>query len=287
MGDNMNIGIVGIGLIGGSYARSLKKFGYAIYGIDINQKSLDYALKHHIIDFGDTNPTNILKKLDVVFICLYPNDTIAFVHKYINNFKRGAIISDVVGIKRQLIDAFDIYKDDDVEFVFAHPIAGKETSGVTHSDATIFQDANFVITPTKHNTEESINVITILAKQMGFSSVTQISDTAHDEIIAFTSQLTHAIALSLVNSDDEKYDTSLFIGDSYKDLTRIAQINDDLWSELFIKNSYYLLKHIDKFEKELDILKAALKAKDKETLRELMQSATKKRGKIKWAKSKI
>ncbi len=281
----MNIGIVGIGLIGGSYAKSLKKFGYTIHGIDIDQKSLDYALKHDIIDFGYINPTDILKKLDVIFLCLYPDDTINFVHKNINNFNRGAIISDVVGIKRQIIDAFDVYKDDDVEFVFTHPIAGKETIGVTHSDAAIFQGANFVITPTKHNTEEAINVITILAKQMGFSSVTQIPDTSHDEIIAFTSQLTHAIALSLVNSDDEKYDTSLFIGDSYKDLTRIAQINDDLWSELFIKNSYYLLKHIDKFEKELDKLKVALKAKDKESLRRLMQSATKKRGKIKWMKS--
>ncbi|MCK5761543.1 MAG: prephenate dehydrogenase [Candidatus Izimaplasma sp.] len=276
----MKIGIVGLGLIGGSYAKSLKKYGYEIYGIDVNQESLDYALKHNIIDFGDTNPSNILKKLDVVFICLYPNDTIRFVHKNINNFKRGSIISDVVGIKRQIIDAFDIYKDDDIEFVFTHPIAGRETIGIKHSDAAIFKDANFVITPTKWNNEEAINVITILAKQMGFAKVTQIPDTAHDDIIAFTSQLTHAIALSLVNSDDEKYDTSSFIGDSYKDLTRIAQINDNLWSDLFLKNSYYLLKHIKKFEKELDILKNALKAKDKETLRELMQSATKKRGKI-------
>jgi len=277
----MNIGIVGIGLIGGSYAKSLKKYNYKIYGIDIDQKTIDYALNHNIIDLGGTNPKEILKELDVVFLCLYPNDTIKFVQKNINYFKRGAIISDVVGIKRQLIDAFDIYKDDDVEFVFTHPIAGRETIGIKHSDAAIFQNANFVITPTKYNTEEAINVITTLAKQMGFSSVTQIPDTAHDEIIAFTSQLTHAIALSLVNSDDEKYDTSLFIGDSYKDLTRIAQINDELWSELFIKNSYYLLKHINKFEKELDILKEALKSKDKDALKELMQTATKKRGKIK------
>ncbi len=277
----MKIGIVGIGLIGGSYAKSLKKYSYQIYGIDHHQETIDFALEHKIIDFGTTNPKDYLKELDVVFLCLYPNETIKFVHKNINNFKQGAIISDVVGIKRQLIDAFDIYKDDDVEFVYTHPIAGKETIGIKHSDEAIFQGANFVITPTKYNTKEALNIITTLAKQMGFSSVTQIPDIAHDEIIAFTSQLTHAIALSLVNSDDEKYDTSLFIGDSYKDLTRIAQINDELWSELFIKNSYYLLKHINKFEKELDILKDALKAKDKETLKALMQSATKKRGKIK------
>lgn len=281
MGDIMNIGIVGLGLIGGSYAKSLKKFGYTIYGIDINQESLDYALKHNIIDFGDSDPLNFLNKLDVVFICLYPDDTIRFVHKYINKFKRGAIISDVVGIKRQIIEAFEIYKDDEVEFVFTHPVAGRETSGIKYSDEAIFHNANFIITPTKHNTIEALNIITILAKQMGFSSVTQLDEIAHDDIIAFTSQLTHAIALSLVNSDNEKYDTSLFIGDSYKDLTRIAKINDELWSELFLKNSYNLLKHIEKFEKELTILKQALNEKDRDLLRNIMCSATEKRSKIK------
>ena len=276
----MRIGIVGLGLIGGSYAKSLKKYGYEIYGIDINQESLDYALEHNIIDVGETDPTNILKDIDVVFICLYPEDAIKFVHKNIRNFKRGAIISDVVGIKRKIIDALDIYKNDDLEFVFTHPIAGKESVGVKHSDEAIFQGANFVITPTKWNSEEAINVITILATQMGFSSITKISDVDHDNIIAFTSQLTHAIALSLVNSDDERYDTSKFIGDSYKDLTRIANINDDLWAELFIKNKDFLIKHINKFEKELTSLKEAINNKDKSKIQKLMQSATEKRKRI-------
>ena len=105
----MNIGIVGLGLIGGSYAKSLRKYGYKIYGIDIDQKSLDYALQHNIIDFGDTNPKDILKNVDVVFICLYPEETIKFIQKNINSFKRGAIIADVVGIKRNIIDSLDIY----------------------------------------------------------------------------------------------------------------------------------------------------------------------------------
>ncbi len=277
----MIIGIVGLGLIGGSYAKSLKKYGYEIYGIDTNQESLDYALKHNIIDVGDTDASAILKDIDVVFLCLYPEAAIRFVHKNIRNFKRGAIISDVVGIKRKIIDALDIYKDDDLEFVFAHPIAGKESAGVKNSDEAIFQGANFIITPTKWNSEEAINVITILATQMGFSSITKISDVDHDNIIAFTSQLTHAIALSLVNSDDEKYDTSKFIGDSYKDLTRIANINDELWAELFIKNKDFLIKHITKFEKELTTLKEAINNKDKSKVQELMQLATEKRKRIK------
>lgn len=277
----MNIGIVGIGLIGGSYAKSLRKYPYKIYGIDNNQESLNYALENNIIDVGTTEPSKILKDLDVVFLCLYPHDAVKFVKANINNFKRDAIISDVVGVKRFMINNLDIYYNDDVEFVFAHPIAGKETSGIKNSSEAIFHNANFVITPTKYNKDESVNLIKTLAKQMGFKNVSLISDVQHDEIISFTSQLTHVIALSLVNSDDEKYDTSLFIGDSYKDLTRIAMINDSLWPELFINNKDFLLRKINNFEKELDILKEAIQNKDIEKIRELMQSATKKRGKIK------
>ena len=277
----MNIGIVGLGLIGGTYAKSLRKYPYKIYGIDIHKKALDYALENDIIDYGDTDPKNVLKELDVVFLCLYPQDTIKFVRKHINDFKRNAIISDVVGIKRKLIDSLDMYFEDDVEFVFAHPIAGREKVGVEHSSEAIFQDANFVITPHKKNTDEALNLIETLAKQMGFKNVSRLSDVEHDDIIAYTSQLTHAIALALVNSDDSKYDTSLFIGDSYKDLTRIAMFNEPLWSELFLNNKDFLIRRINKFEEQLDILKEALQAKDKEKIEELMIKSTHTRGNIK------
>jgi len=277
----MNIGIVGIGLIGGSYAKALKKYPYKIYGIDKSQESLDFALENNIIDIGTTNPSEVLKDLDVVFLCLYPNDSVKFVKDNINNFKRDTIISDVVGVKRFMTDSLDVYFNDDVEFVFAHPIAGRETSGVKHSSEAIFHDANFVITPTKYNKDESVNLITILAKQMGFKNISLISDVQHDDIISFTSQLTHVIALSLVNSDDEKYDTSMFIGDSYKDLTRIAMINDTLWAELFLKNKDFLLRKINRFEDELDILKEAIHTKNIDKIQELMRTATIKRGKIK------
>ena len=276
----MKIGIVGLGLIGGTYAKSLRQYPYEIVGIDISEKTLEYALQNNIIDRGTNTPKDVLKELDVVFLCLYPKDTVTFVQKNINHFKRGAIISDAVGIKRRLIDALDIYSNDEVEFVFAHPIAGRETTGVQNSDASIFKDANFVITPTKWNTDEALNLIETLAKQMGFKNVSRVTDIQHDEIIGFTSQLTHAIALALVNSDDEKYDTKLFIGDSYKDLTRIARFNESLWSELFIHNKDYLIKHINKFEEQLDLFKNALSNKDKDKLEGLMREATSKRRKI-------
>ena len=277
----MKIGIVGLGLIGGTYAKALKQYPYTIVGIDIDPEVIDYALENKIIDQGTTKPEVVLGELDVVFLCLYPHNAVAFIQKHIMKFKRDAIISDVVGVKRMMIARLDMYKDDEVEFVFAHPIAGREKIGIKYSDKAIFQNANFVITPTKHNTDEALNLIETLAKQMGFKNVSRIQDYEHDDIIAYTSQLTHAIAISLVNSDNSKYDTGLFIGDSYKDLTRIAMINESLWSELFINNKDFLLRRINEFEKQLDLLKDALSTKDQEKLAELMRKSTKKRGDIK------
>ncbi len=276
----MKIGIVGLGLIGGTYAKSLRPYRYHLVGIDIDPLAIAYALDNNIVDEATDDPTTVLGDLDVVFLCLYPDRAVDFVRKHINQFKRDAIVSDVAGIKRYMIDQLEVYKDD-IQLVFAHPIAGRETIGIKHSDEAIFQNANFVITPTKHNTEEALNLIETLARQMGFSSVARIQDFEHDDIIAYTSQLTHAIAISLVNSDDDKYDTSRFIGDSYKDLTRIAMINDDLWAELFLRNKDFLTRRINAFEEQLDLLKDALARKDRESLRELMRESTVKRGNIK------
>lgn len=276
----MNIGIVGLGLIGGTYAKSLRPYPYKLYGIDIDQDTLQYAREHNIVDVATDDPKSVLKELDVVFICLYPKAAISFLRKYITSFKRDAIISDVVGIKRYMVDSVDMYQHDDVEFVLSHPIAGRETVGINNSDKNIFHNANFVITPTKFNTEHGLNLIETLAKQMGFKHVSRITDVEHDNIIGFTSQLTHAIALALMNSDEEKFDTSRFIGDSFKDLTRIANMNDALWAELFIGNKDFLMRHINNFEKELDLIKAALEKKDVDTLKTLMQKATERRQKL-------
>jgi len=150
----MNIGIVGLGLIGGTYAKALQKYPYKIYGIDINQETLDYALSDSFIDVASTNPKDVLKDLDVVFLCLYPKEAISFVKQHINHFKKDAVISDVVGIKRKLIDSLEMYFDDDLQFVFSHPIAGREKIGVKYYNEDIFNNANFVITQQKKKIKE-------------------------------------------------------------------------------------------------------------------------------------
>jgi len=273
----MKIGIVGLGLIGGSYARALLPYGYEIYGIDINEDSLKFAEDEKIIIKGFVNPKDILKELDVVFLCLYPSQVKSFFQKYIMSFKEGAVISDVGGIKRKVIDAYDTYRRDDIDFVAAHPIAGKEKSGVEHSDSSIFKGANFVITRTSYNLDESINLIQVLAKQMGFKNISIMSDRDHDEAISYTSQLTHILAMALINSNQDNYHTKDLIGDSFRDLTRIANINDLLWSELFLQNKDFLLRSIEHFEDDLGQIKVAIKNKDQDTLQKLMKEATKRR----------
>jgi prephenate dehydrogenase len=276
----MKIGIVGLGLIGGTYAKALNPYQYEIIGFDKNQNVIDYALETKMISKGTITPKQYLKECDIVFVCLYPKDTVNFIKNNINNFKRNAIVSDVTGIKRKLFNELDMYFNDDIDFVFAHPIAGSEKIGIKHSNKAIFQDANFVITPHKFNSEETLNLIETLAKQMGFKTITRITDVEHDKALAFTSQLTHAIAIALVNSDPQNIETNRFIGDSYKDLTRIAVINETLWTELFMDNKDFLVQNIDRFIDELTKIKKTLKDKNHSELKEIMIKARNIREKI-------
>ena len=168
----------------------------------------------------------------------------------------------------------------DIDFIFGQPMAGREKRGIDFADSKVFKDANYIIIKDEKNKKENLELLSEIVKLMGFKKVSFLTAQEHDEIIAFTSQLTHAIAVSLVNSDSQKYDTNRFIGDSYRDLTRIAKINEDLWSELFIGNRDNLLNMIEQFEKELDIIKDALKNKDLGTLKEKFIISTRRREKI-------
>ena len=167
-----------------------------------------------------------------------------------------------------------------IDFIFGHPMAGREKRGIDFADSNVFKNANYILIKDEKNKKENIELLSEIIKKMGFKSVSFLTEKEHDEIIAFTSQLTHAIAVALVNSDNQKYDTNKFIGDSYRDLTRIAKINEDLWSELFMGNKENLLKMINQFEDELDIIKEALKKNDLGTLKEKFIISTKRKESI-------
>ena len=197
-----------------------------------------------------------------------------------NKFKKGSIITDAVGIKSYFLEEAMTIIDPEVEFVSGHPMAGREKKGYGYASKEVFKNANYILIEHPVNQKECISFMERFVGTLGFKSVKIMSPQAHDEIISFTSQLPHAIAVSLINSDNEKYETGKYIGDSYRDLTRIANINENLWSELFLRNSDYLLASIEAFEEQLDLIKVALKDNDERLLKDLFIKSSLRREKL-------
>lgn len=277
----MKVVIVGLGVIGGSFAMALKDAGYKnVYGIDNNEETLLKAEKLNLIRRGYTDGNEILKDADLLIISIYPKLVKDFIKNNIDNFKDGAVITDATGIKKLFINDIVNILPSNIDFVFGHPMAGREKKGIDFASSDVFKGANYILTPTSKNKEDNLKLVENLAYKIGFKRVKRISPEFHDEMIGFTSQLPHSLAVALVNSDLEGRDTGSFIGDSYRDLTRIANINEDLWSELFLGNKENLLKSIESFECELDKIKDAIKDDDKESLKELFIKSTKRREKL-------
>ena len=274
---HMNVLIVGLGLIGGSYAKALSAQGYTVSAIDRDRAAIDYALQNGIIADGaaEANPT-IVGKADVVIFALYPHVFLEWIKTHQALFKSGAILTDVTGVKGCVVHEVQSLLRADLEFIAAHPMAGREKSGVENSDPAIFKNANYVITPTEKNTEEAIALCRDLGEQLGFARISVLSPEEHDEIIAFVSQLTHCIAICLMTCQQREH-LEDYTGDSFRDLTRIARLNDEMWSELFLLNKDALLTEMRRFEEELALLRARLEADDREGLREMMRASTARR----------
>ncbi len=269
--------IVGLGLLGGSYARALKRFGFHISAITKEQSSIDYALSEGLIDEGSTElDAKIIGSADLVIFALYPHVFVEWIEQNQGLLKSGAIITDVTGVKRSIVYKIQDILRDDVEFIAAHPMAGREVSGVENSTDKIFQGANYIVTPTNKNTDEAINTCLELGRLLGFSNVTTLSPEEHDEMIGFLSQLTHCIAITLMTCND-KEDMEKFTGDSFRDLTRIARINDQMWSELFVANKDALLEQMDLFIDKFNELKSMLQADDIVGMRKMMRHSTERR----------
>lgn len=271
------ITVIGLGVIGASYASALRKAGYTVFGVDCDEDTVRKAAARGITDAASTSEKDFVPTSDIVVIALYPKQVEGELKKIKGLLKDGVIITDVAGIKSHFTTRIESLLPEDVDFVFAHPMAGREKKGIDYADENVFKGANFIITPSKRNKKESIETIERLAREMGFRNIMRLTPEEHDKIISFVSQLPHAIAVALVNSDDRKFDTPRFVGDSYRDLTRIANINEKLWSELFLGNRENLLNSIKEFEKCLDIIKKALEDEDKDVLEEQFVRATKRR----------
>ena len=269
--------IVGLGLLGGCYAKALSKKGFRVDAITLDRDSIDYALAEGMIAVGSTEvEPSLVGGADLVIFALYPHVFVDWVRENQHLFKPGAILTDVTGVKSSVVGEIQGMLRPDVEFIAAHPMAGREVSGVRNSDDSIFHGANYVVTPSDKNTQEAIDLCCELGHILGFANVSILSPTEHDDVIAFVSQLTHCIAVALMTCQhmDNLED---YTGDSFRDLTRIARMNDEMWSELFLLNRDALLRQIELFSQELIRLKLLLLSGDREGLREMMRHSTARR----------
>ena len=269
--------IIGLGLIGGSYAEALTSWGFEVGAITKDRDSIDFALKKGIIQSGISFvETEYVQMFDIVIFALYPKIFVEWIETYQSYFKDGTLITDVTGVKSEIVFKIQALLKDTVEFVPAHPMAGKEVYGVENSDKKIFQGANFIITPTSKNTTKAIDTIVEMGKILGFKNISILTPEKHDEMIGFLSQLTHCIAITLMTCKDSKHLVE-YTGDSFRDLTRIAKINEQMWSELFLMNKNELLSQMDLFLQEFEKLRDALAREDAETIKKMMRLSTKRR----------
>jgi len=269
--------VVGLGLLGGSYAKALKKQGCTVEAVTRSQDSIDYALEQGIVDGGAAFPDpDIIGRADVVVLALYPEVLLGWVKENQRYFKSGALITDVTGVKGCVVYDLQAMLRQDVEFIAAHPMAGRETLGVRNADDGIFRGANYIVTPTDKNTPQAIEACEQLGRMLGFARISRLSPQDHDRMIGFVSQLTHCIAVTLMTCNDIEH-LERYTGDSFRDLTRIAKINDEMWSQLFLANRPALLEQMDQFSAQFQKLRDQLAAGDTQAMRDMMRRSTLRR----------
>lgn len=263
--------VVGLGLIGGSVAKALKlNTDHIVLGMDTQEDTLLDACSCGAID-GKASPED-LRTADVVYLCIYPESALEFAKENGPALKEGCILTDACGIKGEICQGMEgLRGTGKYVFVAGHPMAGKELSGFAASDAGIFVGASYLIAPCGAP-EWAVNEVASLARSMGFGRVVMTTPEQHDREIAFTSQLPHVLACSYVMSPRCKEHQGFSAG-SYRDVSRVANINDVLWSRLFLDNREELLSELDELIKNLSSFRCAIDSEDEKRLRELLRHA--------------
>lgn len=278
-------GIIGLGIMGGSIAKairknviSLSKTDDKIFALDKNATSLAKAIETGIIDkgFNQSETKEMLLQCDYVFICLYPKATINFLQENRNNFKDDAIITDISGVKHDLAQKYNELCPPNATLILGHPMAGGEKEGFEASKGEYFINHNYLLITNSKADDKKIGELKNLITKMGFSKITMVDADTHDNKIGFTSQLCHVVASAMVESARDPEITS-FGGGSFEDLTRIAMINAPLWTELFLSNKEKLLSHIETFKSELTNIQNLIEKEDAESLQSLLEDVRKKR----------
>ena len=267
---NMKIGIVGLGLIGGSLAKAIKKnTNHICLAYDINSKAIADAIQQESIDGSFS--LEQLSSFDIVILGLYPDVTIDFINENLSNFKKGGIVIDTCGIKEEIIKAVDKKLNDmGVYFIGCHPMAGREFSGFEYSLDNLFDKASFIITPTENTNHKALEELQKFSKEIGFLKNVISTPREHDDVIAFTSQLAHIVSSAYVKSPTLLKQSGFSAG-SFKDLTRVAKLNEDMWTTLFMMNKSALIEEINHIIEHLDEYKTALESDNSEALHDLLK----------------
>lgn len=266
----MNIAVVGLGLIGGSICKALKQNTFHnIMGIDTDKETIAKALEQNAID-EEITPDR-LNEASLTIICLYPEAIVDFVKQNADKFKKGTIVADTCGIKEYVVEnCTPILEERGVYFVGTHPMAGREFSGFDYSLPDLYKGASYIITPTENTPSLAVDLLSTLASSMGFGKVVISTPEKHDKVIAYTSQLAHVVSNTYVKSPS-LLDFNGFSAGSFQDLTRVAKLNEYMWSSLFMCNKKALLEEIDCFIEHFTQYKIAMENDDIDTLRELLK----------------
>jgi prephenate dehydrogenase len=256
--------MVGLGLMGGAVARAIRPLNpRRILALDTDPASIGAAKAEGVIDDGWVNDETgdaaaaMLGQCDLVFLCLNPEALIRFLEARMTDFRSGALITDIAGVKSGVVAVAEKTLRPDLDFIPGHPMAGSEKGGYAQARQCSFKDRNYILTPLKRNREENLEFLRTLIRRMGFGRITETTPEEHDRKIAFTSQLCHIIAAALIDCEGDR-EIARFGGGSFEDLTRIAMLNAPMWTELFLENKTALLRRIEQFEESLDDFKALI-----------------------------
>ncbi|MGI5896571.1 MAG: prephenate dehydrogenase [Oscillospiraceae bacterium] len=266
----MNIAVIGLGLIGASFCKALTvKTGHRIFGIDIQPETVQKAEKLGMIERGIA-PSELVA-MDLTIVALYPEDTIRFLLEHAGQFRRGSIVIDACGVKAKVVRAVEpAMMDAGVRYVGAHPMAGREFSGIDYATADLYSGASFILTPTKYTDPAAIEILSALALELGFGKTVVATPEEHDRVIAYTSQLAHVVSNAYIKSPTLKQESGFSAG-SFKDLTRVAKCNPGMWTSLFLDNREALLDEIDTILQHLAEYRQALADKDADALFSLLK----------------
>ena len=272
--QDLTFAIVGLGLIGGSYAKALRNLRVRkILGMDISHGIARACLNANMIDEVVAEDGRNLKEADVIICSVYPEAVMSFVRQNVQNFSEGMLMTDATGVKGTMPREIQELLPEGCEFISGHPMAGRQGSGLGMSDAAIFNNSNYIIVPTEKNTPEAVSWLEEFAKALGCARSVKVSMEDHDKIIAYTSDLPHITAVALVNSSSYNENTQYFIAGGFRDATRVADINPDLWSDLFLSNRENVIAEIENYQSQLERWKKAIVENDREALKEIMREA--------------